>query len=204
MSWQLLVSMSNKKNSRFSNFFALTQLVGLFLLLRSLVQSLGVKARESFWTPTQLKCHTWSICCWLFSSHKSSPSFSGITATWFPLGLPLYFREIKIRVVVWISSNGGFYSVLARPGTGTKFSHDFVNRLKLFFGRRVVLYQLVTTPKCVFVRVFFSRGRLSQNYEICCRLTWQFFNSCKANNIFLRSRFGGSTLYLCGVRYAIQ
>lgn len=46
-------SMSNKKkNSRFSNFFALTQLVALFLLLRSLVQSLGVKARESFWTPT--------------------------------------------------------------------------------------------------------------------------------------------------------
>lgn len=41
-----------KKNSRFSNFFALTQLVALFLLLRSLVQSLGVKARESFWTPS--------------------------------------------------------------------------------------------------------------------------------------------------------
>ena len=41
-------SMSNKKNRRFSNFFALTQLVALFLLLRSLVQSLDVKARESF------------------------------------------------------------------------------------------------------------------------------------------------------------
>ena len=41
-----------KKNGRFSNFFALTQLVALFLLLRSLVQSLGVKARESFWTPS--------------------------------------------------------------------------------------------------------------------------------------------------------
>ena len=117
-----------KKKSRFSNFFALKPLVALFPLLGSLsCWRTGVKARKSFWTPTIKMPYLIHLLLavlipWIFLF---------MIRPWGNLVLPrptslFSWNENKsfcLNLINWRVLFG-----TGHPGTGIKFSHDFVNQ----------------------------------------------------------------------------